>query len=119
MSNTEFPILDQNVVDQVVSDTGIEILPLLIDSYLDESKIRLGNIAQAVESKDGETLEFEVHTLGSTSLAIGVEALGRLSRQIEHLCLEGKHDEAFALYPQVSELAERSHSALQTLKQGL
>ncbi|MDN2480887.1 Hpt domain-containing protein [Vibrio astriarenae] len=119
MSSTPFPIIDQSVVDQVVSDTGIEILPLLIDSYLEESTTRLGNMAQAVEKGDAQTLEFEVHTLGSTSLAIGVEALGRLSRQIEHLCLEGKHDEAFALYPQVTELAEQSRSALQTLKQGL
>ncbi|MDR9827892.1 Hpt domain-containing protein [Vibrio sp. FNV 38] len=119
MSQTEYPIIDQSIVDQVVRDTGIEILPLLIDSYLEESDVRLANITTAVQSGDAQTLEFEVHTLGSTSLAIGIEALGRLSRKIEHLCLEGKHDQAFELYDQLPNLAEQSREALQTLKQGL
>ncbi|MGL6260228.1 Hpt domain-containing protein [Vibrio sp. WXL103] len=119
MAYTSMPILDQQAIEQMISDTGPEVVPLIIDSYLQESEQRLANIDKAVEQSDCKMLEFEAHTLGSTSLALGVQALGLLAREIEQRCLEGDHAKAFALHAEVNQVALQSRSALETLKQTL
>lgn len=119
MAYSSLPILDQQAIDQMISDTGAEVLPLIIDSYLQESEQRLANIDKAIEQSDCKTLEFEAHTLGSTSLALGVQALGLLAREIEQRCIEGDHAKAFALHTEVGRIAQQSRSALETLKQAL
>ncbi|MEF1230505.1 Hpt domain-containing protein, partial [Vibrio fortis] len=69
VTNTENQdLFDESILQQMIVDTSAEVIPILIDHYVEESKTRIDAIKQAAQSRDGEVLEFEVHTLGSTSL---------------------------------------------------
>jgi HPt (histidine-containing phosphotransfer) domain-containing protein len=112
----DLELVDEDVLQQMVVDTSADVMPMLIDHYLEESKQRMERINSAVDMDDKAILEFEVHTLGSTALALGNRLLSNLARKIEHLCLDDKRQEAFELYPELKQLAERSFYALEQRK---
>ena len=105
-------LVDESVLEQMIRDTSADIIPILIDHYVEESQTRLVAIKEAVAQKDAQTLEFEVHTLGSTALSLGNRPLGELARALEKQCLEHNHDAAFRQVDELLELAERSIKAL-------
>ncbi|WP_060982022.1 Hpt domain-containing protein [Vibrio splendidus] len=105
-------LVDESVLEQMIRDTSADIIPILIDHYVEESQTRLIAIKDAATQKDAQTLEFEVHTLGSTALSLGNRPLGELSRALEKLCFEQSHDSAFLQVEELLELAERSINAL-------
>ncbi|MEZ8724322.1 Hpt domain-containing protein [Vibrio pomeroyi] len=105
-------LVDESVLEQMIRDTSADIIPILIDHYVAESQTRLVAIREATSNRDAQTLEFEVHTLGSTALSLGNRPLGELSRALEKQCLEQSHDLAFQQVDELLELAERSIKAL-------
>lgn len=105
-------LVDESVLEQMILDTSADIIPILIDHYVEESQNRLVAIQEAATSKDAQTLEFEVHTLGSTALSLGNRPLGELARALEKQCLEQNHEDAFSKVSELIELAERSIEAL-------
>ena len=105
-------LVDESVLEQMIRDTSADIIPILIDHYVEESQTRLVAIKEAVTQKDAQMLEFEVHTLGSTALSLGNRPLGELARALEKQCLEQNHDAAFRQVDELLELAERSIKAL-------
>ncbi|WP_084887712.1 Hpt domain-containing protein [Vibrio sp. qd031] len=113
MSSQSLPILDHTVLERIIEDTGREVLPLLFESYRAESSDWMNTINQAIVDKDTEQLEFGVHSLASTSLSLGVLALGHTARKIEHLCLAGKLDEAVTHHQHLVGLLHSSHQALE------
>ncbi|MPW36450.1 Hpt domain-containing protein [Vibrio sp. B1Z05] len=113
------PLIDHTTVQQIISDTSVEVLPILIDSYLEESQQRITIMAKAAKDKDYSTLEFESHTLAGTSLAIGVCALGKLAKTIELECQNKQYVNALQNAELLTNLALESQSALQSLKDEL
>jgi len=112
-------LIDEIILDQLVKDTTAEIVPELLLSYIDDAKIRLEKIQQALAEDDEKTLEFETHTLGSSAIAHGNNKLHNYARKIEYLCMEGKNEQAFTATPPLFELAEKSFDLLkQRAKQG-
>ncbi|PMM38814.1 Hpt domain-containing protein [Vibrio splendidus] len=105
-------LVDESILEQMISDTSAEIIPILIDHYVEESHTRLTAIRQAAINRDAQTLEFEVHTIGSTALALGNRPLSVLARTLEKQCLEQKHETAFLKVDELFELAECSIKAL-------
>ncbi|USD39947.1 response regulator [Vibrio sp. SCSIO 43135] len=105
-------LVDESILQQMIEDTSADVIPLLIDHYVEESKDRLSKIHESVAEQNGDQLEFESHTLGSSALALGNRQLSSLAREIEKLCLEGNVSEAFALEPQLQQLAQQSIDAL-------
>jgi len=105
-------LVDESVLEQMIRDTSADIIPILIDHYVEETQTRLVTIKEAVTQKDAQTLEFEVHTLGSTALSLGNRPLGELARALEKQCLNQNHDAAFLQVDELLELAERSIKAL-------
>ena len=105
-------LVEESVLEQMIRDTSAEIIPVLIDHYVEESQTRLVAIQEAATSKDAQTLEFEVHTLGSTALSLGNRPLGELARALEKQCLEQNHEDAFSKVSELIKLAERSIEAL-------
>lgn len=104
--------VDESILQQMIKDTGAEVMPFLIDHYLEECEIRLSKIQRAATERNLPALEFESHTLGSTSLALGNRRLSNLARKIEKHCLEGMSDTAFSLIPELEMLAHNSICAL-------
>ncbi|NRF16250.1 response regulator [Vibrio coralliilyticus] len=112
----DLELVDEEVLEQMIEDTSADVLPMLIDHYIEESNERLRKIYQAMEDRDKETLEFESHTLGSSSLALGNRVLSNLARKIECMCLENHEQQAFELSEELKELAEKSLAALEYRK---
>lgn len=112
----DLELIDEEVLEQMIEDTSADVLPMLIDHYIEESNERLRKIYQAMQDRDKETLEFESHTLGSSSLALGNRVLSNLARKIECMCLENHEQQAFELSEELKELAEKSLAALEYRK---
>ncbi|MEN2269275.1 Hpt domain-containing protein [Vibrio diabolicus] len=112
----EQELVDEHILQQMIKDTCAEIIPTLIEHYIEESRERMEKIEQALSAKDIQTLEFEVHTLGSSALALGNRTLSRQARMIEKYCVEGKTLEALALCESLSQLAIESFDALEKRK---
>ncbi|MCG6240546.1 Hpt domain-containing protein [Vibrio diabolicus] len=112
----EKELVDEHILQQMIKDTCAEIIPTLIEHYIEESRERMEKIEQALSAKDLQTLEFEVHTLGSSALALGNRTLSRQARMIEKYCVEGKTLEALALCESLSQLAIESFDALEKRK---
>lgn len=110
-------LVDEQILQQMIEDTSAEVIPLLIDHYLEESHQRLEKIYHAIDREDSETVEFETHTLGSSSLALGNRTLSNFARKIEHLCMDGQEKQAFKLKTELQALAEQSLTALEVRKQ--
>ncbi|KGY11187.1 phosphorelay protein LuxU [Vibrio tubiashii] len=109
-------LVDEKVLQQMVKDTSADVIPLLIEHYIEESEQRLTRIYQAMEAKDKEALEFEAHTLGSASLALGNRTLSNLARKIEHMCLDGQQDQAYAYRQELEQIAQQSLQAIAARK---
>ncbi|MFH4463177.1 Hpt domain-containing protein [Vibrio diabolicus] len=112
----EQELVDEHILQQMIKDTCAEIIPTLIEHYIEESRERMEKIEQALSARDLQTLEFEVHTLGSSALALGNRTLSRQARMIEKYCVEGKTLEALALCESLSQLANESFDALEKRK---
>ncbi|EHH2557427.1 Hpt domain-containing protein [Vibrio parahaemolyticus] len=113
---TEQELVDELVLQQVIKDTCAEIIPTLIEHYIEESCERMKKIEQALSDNDLKTLEFEVHTLGSSAMALGNRPLSRQARSIEKYCVEGKTQQALELCASLPLLAELSFEALNLRK---
>ena len=108
------PILvDETILQQIIKDTDASVMPELIGFYIIESKARVETIAKATHTNDLYALEFETHTLGSSSLTLGNVALAALARQIERHCLQLEFDDALAKSLSLPALAEASFLALE------
>ncbi|MCS0403528.1 Hpt domain-containing protein [Vibrio diabolicus] len=112
----EKELVDEHILQQMIKDTCAEIIPTLIEHYIEESRERMEKIEQALNARDLQTLEFEVHTLGSSALALGNRTLSRQARMIEKYCVKGKTLEALALCESLSQLANESFDALEKRK---
>lgn len=108
----EAELVDESILQQMVKDTSADVIPILIDHYIQESKTRIAAIKQASTANDSEALEFEVHTLGSTAMALGNRPLSRLSRKIEKQCMGQEHELAFSQVDQLLDLIVLSIDAL-------
>ncbi len=100
--------VDEAVLLQLVRDTSAAIVPELLLGYIEDARVQLRQIEQALNETDAEKLEFEVHTLGSSAAAHGNPALHQLARHIEGLCREGLPEQAFDQTAPLFELAEES-----------
>ncbi|CAM3625369.1 Autoinducer 2 sensor kinase/phosphatase LuxQ [Vibrio aerogenes CECT 7868] len=109
-------LVDETIIQQVIADTSIEVLPVLIDHYVEECQQRVKKISCAINHKKAECLKFETHTLGSSALALGNRNLAELARKIEHLCIDGKDEEAYQAGEALPQLAADSLAALQLRK---
>ena len=109
-SNDE--LVDEEILTQMVKDTSADIIPILIEHYIEESDVRLKNIDQALQNKNAEQLEFETHTLGSAALALGNRQLSVIARDIERLCLQHHYEEAFNKVRDLQSVAQTSVKAL-------
>ncbi|KAA8667108.1 Hpt domain-containing protein [Vibrio gigantis] len=108
----ETTLVDESILKQMIIDTSVEVIPILIDHYVQESQRRIAVIKQSAINQDTEALEFELHTLGSTALALGNRPLSDLSRKLERLCIESQCDAAFSQVDDLLALSNRSIQAL-------
>lgn len=106
------PFVDENVLQQLVADTDAQIVPELINLYIEDSQQRLQRINTAITKKDFDSLEFETHTVGSSAVAHGNAKLYQLARKIELLCRENQFQQALAEALLLTDIAKKSFNLL-------
>jgi len=110
-------LVDEQILQQMIEDTCAEVIPVLIDHYVEETSKRMSNIQNAIKQHDADVLEFESHTLGSSSLALGNRSLSGLARKIEKLCQKGEIEAAFVQAEELQSLADISIKAILARKE--
>jgi len=105
-------IVDESVIRQLAIDTSPEIIPELLRGYLEDSRIRLLKISEAIDQQDIKTLEFETHTLVSSAAAHSNLALSSRCKTIESYCREGQSALALSTAKTLLSLAENSFDQL-------
>ncbi|CCN45767.1 putative Signal transduction histidine kinase SypF [Vibrio nigripulchritudo MADA3029] len=105
-------LVDEEVIQQIIRDTDASVLPELIEFYLQESKDRVSHLMEAANTRNIEALEFESHTLGSSSVTLGNQRLSKHARKIEMLCVEKKVEEALECAAALPRVADLSFAAL-------
>lgn len=90
--------LDQSVLDELKEMIGeddiADVLPDLINSYLEDSPILLEDIKKAFAQKDGKTLKQSAHSLKSSSASLGAIYLSEICQELENLGKADQVDEA-------------------------
>jgi CheY-like chemotaxis protein/HPt (histidine-containing phosphotransfer) domain-containing protein len=110
--DTNNKYIDEAMLQQLVIDTDIEIVPELLTLYIDDARRRVKMIDHAINKNDFKVLEFESHTLGSSAAAHGNEKLYKLARKIEHFCQSKKHKQAIENATTLLTVADKSFQLL-------
>jgi len=106
------PLLDKAVLVQLAEETGPDVIPDLVGTFLGDLESRVEKIIGAVEAADMETLDFETHTLSSSAAAFGAMELHHLARNIEAACGAKDRDRALELGATIADVAREASQAL-------
>lgn len=112
--------LDKKALDQIrylETQGQPSILNQVIDAYLEVCPAVLAALLVGVQSSNAEAIEFNAHSLKSSSASLGASDFSALCRQLEHAGRSGVLDETGNLmaklqrqYPQVCDALSRERS---------
>jgi len=85
---------------------GSNLVSNIINIYIDQSSVLLGNLTEAARNRDIESVRLITHTLKSSSDNVGASNLAELCRNVENTCTKGKLDEILVnqIYQNYSEV---------------
>jgi PAS domain S-box-containing protein len=106
------PLVNEQVLQQLVNDTSAEIVPELLILYIEDSEKRVEIIKHAIIDEDFEILEFEAHTIGSSAIAHGNSKLHELARITEKHCKQQQQAQALNQAKALTAIAVDSFSQL-------
>jgi signal transduction histidine kinase/CheY-like chemotaxis protein/HPt (histidine-containing phosphotransfer) domain-containing protein len=112
MIDTDNEILKNQVIEQLIKDTSVELLPKMLNIYLDEARDRVKVIQTSLQNKNMASLENEAHSLKSSSGTFGAYSLQQLSLQIELACKDGNFDQAVELAKSVQDIFNLTETAI-------
>jgi len=102
------PFVDEDVLQQLVHNTAPDIALELLALYIEDARKRVEHIQETITKHDIKTLELKSHALSSLAAAHGNAKLHSLARKVEHLCQEGKHEQALLEAVSLSSVANES-----------
>lgn len=109
-------LLDVQYLIRLAEDTSPDMVPELIEIYLNDAHERLTRLKNAMVARDFETIELETHTLGSSAATYGLMKLHKLCRQAEATCLSDHKENVLPLCAELIEAAEKSWKYLKEVK---
>jgi len=95
MLEKDSPIMDNETLDTLAKDTSKELLPEMIEVFLNELKKRQENLIRAFKCQDEILIAGEVHALKSSSGAFGAKKLQLLANKIDSLYKAKQNTEDF------------------------
>ncbi len=110
-------LVDELAIKTLGEDTDPSMIPTLVNSFLDDARSRVERINKAIETKDMDTLNFEAHTLGSSSATFGAMQLHKLARDVDAECGKGNNDRALEIGRAISDIAQKSFKAISDYKE--
>ncbi len=105
--------IDTKALAQLGEDTGVELLPMLIETFIDNAEERIAAIAVAVDKGDLAAVEHEAHALKSSAATFGATGLHRLTIDLE---LAGSNEDAKQIEDLAPALAHEGEAAIEQLR---
>jgi len=111
MMGTTKPILDEQIIQTLLSDTSPDLFKQLVMIFLQESKEHIEALATLVPQQDLAAAAKRAHAVKSSAGALGAIALQDMCSQLEIACRES-HPHIAALLQATTNVAEASWQAL-------
>jgi HPt (histidine-containing phosphotransfer) domain-containing protein len=91
VSEADVPVLDEEVLREVLQSTGDDIgfVRELVETYLADTPPQLDAMTSAIEADDAAGLVRPSHTLKSSSATVGAMRLSAVARELEMAGREG------------------------------
>lgn len=105
-------LLNKSALEDLCEDTGKEILPTLVNSFLEHSQERYADITTAIAKQDLAELEHHAHALRSSAATFGAACLRTLVSDIEEACQNNQPQQAFELAGHVLDVGAKTETAL-------
>ncbi|AWB65375.1 hypothetical protein C2869_02485 [Saccharobesus litoralis] len=110
-------LIDQQVIDGLIRDIGLDTVPTILNIYQTETTDRLQKMLEALANNDWSTLSAEAHALKSSSGSFGLCQLQQNARYIELAKTDEERRHASHLVRELAPLYQTSVSALQSYLQ--
>ncbi|MEK9671324.1 MAG: Hpt domain-containing protein [Rhodospirillaceae bacterium] len=104
--------IDPQILADLERDTSRDLIPELVQLYLDTAAARAGRMTAALPDADLAVIASEAHALKSSSATFGAFEVQRLSLKIENHALEGDAAAVTALMPELSRAMAAANTAL-------
>lgn len=95
-SYTEIAILDEKTLVTLAADTSADLVPVVVNMFIDETKVRIPKILQAWDTKDYVSLENEIHAMKSGAGSFGLQRLYHIAVDL-HEYVRDHNDEKIAV----------------------
>lgn len=106
-------MIDEEEIDRLIADVGLEDFKMLLDVFLNEYSSKLESLSHNLDTTNHERLELDSHTLKSLARTFGAVELGDSCAKLE---LAAEHQEQ-ASYREFFETIQTSgNSATQALR---
>lgn len=107
------PVFNPAVLDQLAEDTSEELLPELVETFLEETRKRLPVLRQLYAEENWPELGLQAHTLKSGSGAFGALQLQKLAFGMQQAAKTVDKPRLIALMNVLDEIAENSLGAIE------
>jgi histidine phosphotransfer protein HptB len=77
------PTIDRATFDSLKETTGAEFALELVDTFLEEAPTMLGDLGDALATKDADKFRRAAHSLKSNCNTFGALTLGAMARELE------------------------------------
>ena len=77
------PTIDSATFDELKETAGAEFVVELVDTFLTEAPLMLGDLRSALAAGDADRFRRAAHSLKSNSNTFGAQALGAMARALE------------------------------------
>ncbi len=98
-------LIDESAFVTLAEDTSEELVPRMIEIFLNESRARMQHIIELDPVDDIVIIGDEAHTLKSTSITFGAKYMHVLSKELEKACKSNDIDAANKIIPELVEVA--------------
>ena len=105
-------LLDASVLAQLQTDTGEDVLKMLVTAFLEELDGRLTTLRDLCAEERWADLRHEAHTIKGSSATFGAAALSQAAKRIENACDDGQIETIKQDVDAFPALAQKARSAL-------
>lgn len=109
------PLVDQAVIDAMIQDTSLEIVPSILSVFLGEIPKRVAGIAEALAEGSAEQGAFHAHPLKGSAASFGCSRLQAVARDAEAAFRAGDLDAAQVACDRLDSVAAATVPAVQAV----
>lgn len=92
--------------NQLESDVGQEVMPMIVNQFIQELADRSAKLIAAISNKDITSIAEEAHTIKSTARTVGLDEVSNCAAVTERLGREQQADSAMQSATQLTELCQ-------------